>query len=138
MGASQNAMTDLTVRMDRASIRSMIEDNWRLVLSHANTPEARRIVDRFEVQMKTLASTLPAEQALEFKRIVIEEGDMLAEEYHRDPESVYQRLGIGPRGPRQAAPTVAVQQPSLGRVAAETAIRASIWEGLAALLFGGW
>lgn len=118
------------ISVDRATIRAMIEDNFRSVfaISRQNPEIAKETSDRFFEGLEATASLMPTEQAQEFLQIVVEENSLFMAEYRRDPTAAVQRLGLSVEQVRPSH-----HRQSLADVAVRTAVRATVWESVDSL-----
>jgi hypothetical protein len=120
------------VNIDRAAIRSMVEDHWRSFLAVAkdNPQIGGESILSFEERMRAIASLMEPEQAQIFIQTLEEEREILFEEYKHNPEGLKHRLGLTPQFTQ---PVIIHQQRGLGQLAVRTAVRATIWESIFAL-----
>jgi hypothetical protein len=133
--ASRSPLPDVTI--DRAAIRSMVEDHWRSFVSVAtsNPLIAARSIHNFEQRTQAMASSMGPEKAKMFLRAVEEERELLLNEYNRNPDALKRRLGLAPL----YRPNVVIRHPqrqSIGELAIRTAVRATIWEAVISLFRG--
>jgi hypothetical protein len=137
-------MPDMTV--DRAAVRRMVEDFWRLLLLSGRnlsqlhptaTPQntsaaqdmARDLSRRFEQRCQATASLMPPEQRKIFLQMIEEEDSICFNELQTNGDALYRRLGIGDTASASPAPTpVAHHRQRLGEMAVRTAVRATVWE----------
>lgn len=119
--------------VDRAKIRSMVEDAFRslLTLDPTNTAGLVDAVRRQDEHFSTIASLMPQSQRDAFMRVVVEERQFLLDEQKRNPVGLRQRLGVQP----VSTSTVVLQEESMGKMAAKTAVRAGIWATIFAIFF---
>jgi hypothetical protein len=120
-------MADMRVE-DRAAIRGMVEEFWisRLSAEGKDPAIGRSVVERFEASIEEIADGLPPSGAASFRAAVEEERAMLLSEYGRDREATRMRLGL-PSMENRGRPKNSRGR-SLGDVAVETAVRATVWE----------
>lgn len=102
-------MPDMTV--DRAAVRRMVEDFWRLLLLSGRnlsqlrptaTPQntsaaqdmARDLSRRFEQRCQATASLMPPEQRKIFLQMIEEEDGICFNELQTNGDALYRRLGI--------------------------------------------
>jgi hypothetical protein len=122
------------VNVDRAAIRSMVEEFWRAFISVAATnPQiGAQTIENFDERIQATASLMVSEQAKMFLQAVEEERDLLFNEYRRNPDALKRRLGLGPvRQPNRVVHQH--QRQSIGEMAVRTAVRATIWESVISL-----
>ncbi|HUC72660.1 MAG TPA: hypothetical protein VMS01_15835 [Stellaceae bacterium] len=117
------------VNIDRAAIRSMVEEHWRsfLAVARDNPQIGKDSILRFQERIRSTASLMQPDQARVFIQAVEEEGEILFTEYGRNPDDLKQRLGLSPRFTN---PVVTHQQQGLGEMVVRTAIRATVWESV--------
>lgn len=111
----------------------MVEDGWRglLALDAADVHTLAAAVERQNAQFEAIAGMLPTEaQRDAFMLVMVEERQVLLNEQKRNPKRLRRRLGLAPA----KAPT----GEGLGSVAVKSAIQATIWAAVTALLFGRW
>jgi hypothetical protein len=130
--ASRSPFPDVTI--DRAVIRSMVEDHWRSFISVAvrNPQIGFQSLENFDEQIQATAALMPPERAAMYLQAVEEERQILFNEYNRDPDALKRRLGLGP----VKQPNRVVHQhhrQSIGELAVRTAVRATIWETVISL-----
>jgi hypothetical protein len=118
-----------SVNIDRAAIRSMVEDHWRsfLAVAKANPEIGGQSIKDFEARIQATAALMRSEQAQEFIQTVEEEREILFNEYKRDPVALKRRLGLTQQFTQ---PVIPHQQQGLGQMAVRTAVRATIWESV--------
>ena len=117
----------MTTNFDRAAVRAMIEDNFRAT-TIADMQGQRQlgtdINERFCDHLEAMAALMPAAQAESFRTTVDEECRLIVDEFKRDRQAGYRRLGIAlPQGP-----VTHYHRQGIGEMAARTAVRATIWE----------
>ena len=95
MLASTAAMNE-TVSIDRALIRSTVEDHWRSFLSVAvdNPQIGMQSIERFDEQIQATALLMDASKSTMYLQIVRQEQDKLFKEYEKDPDALRRRLGL--------------------------------------------
>lgn len=130
--ASRSPFPDVTI--DRAAIRSMVEDHWRSFISVAvrNPKIGLQSLENFDERIQATAALMPRERAAMYLQAVEEEREILFNEYNRDPDALKRRLGLGP----VKQPNRVVHQhhrQSIGELAVRTAVRATIWETVISL-----
>jgi hypothetical protein len=130
--ASRSGLPDVTI--DRAAIRSMVEDHWRSFISVAvNNPQiGAQSIQNFDEQINATAASMPSDRAEIYLQAVEEQREILFNEYNRNPDALTRRLGLAPL----YAPSVVMRQPSrqsIGEMALRTAVRATIWESVISL-----
>lgn len=120
--------------MDRDLITSMVEDYWRTYVPAAqrgSANDAFQAREQFEDRIQQTAVALSPIERAAFLQFVDSERNRLLDEYEADPAGLKRRLGIGlgaDQPPRRAS-----GGSRLGQVAAETAVRATVWQGIRAL-----
>jgi hypothetical protein len=127
-------LTPPDVAIDRAAVRSMVEDHWRSFISVATTsPQiGAQSIQNFEDRIQATASLMVTDKAKMFIRAIEEEREVLFNEYRRNPDALRRRLGLGPLN----YPNLVVRQhqrQSIGEMAVRTAVRATIWESVISL-----
>jgi hypothetical protein len=130
--ASRSPLPDVTI--DRAAIRSMLEDHWRSFISVAvsNPQIGFQSLQNFDERIQATASLMPPERAAMYLQAVEEEREILFNEYNRNPDALKRRLGLGPvRQPNRVVHQH--QRQSIGEMAVRTAVRATIWESVISL-----
>src|SRR5882724_8037817 len=98
-GATTNSVsTPPAVTIDRAAVRSMVEDFWRSFISVAATnPQiGAQSIQNFDDRIQATASLMVPDKARMFLRAIEEERDVLFNEYRRNPDALKRRLGLGP------------------------------------------
>jgi hypothetical protein len=116
--------------IERSVIRSMAEDSWRSLLAIDPTDQAAlaTAVERANAQVGAIAATMPQLQQDAFVLAFAEERQILINEQKHDPAGLRRRLGVvGP--PLSSAE-------GIGTMAVKTAVRATIWTAIVALIFG--
>ena len=130
--ATRSPFPDVTI--DRAAIRSMVEDHWRSFISVAvsNPQIGFQSLQDFDERMQATAALMPPERAAMYLQSVEEEREILFNEYNRNPDALKRRLGLGPvRQPNRVVHQH--QRQSIGELAVRTAVRATIWETVISL-----
>jgi hypothetical protein len=120
-------------RVEMAEVTELVENHYRTFIPVVeNHPTAAAAVISGFVQRTDYAAKQmgPAQGAAYLQKIEAEDA-RLAAEYMADKAAFKRRLGI-------AGGKSAVANHGYADLAIRTAIRASIWEGLARLLFGAW
>ena len=120
--------------IDRAAIRSMVEDHWRSFISVAvsNPQIGFQSLENFDERIQATAALMPPERAAMYLQAVEEEREILFNEYNRNPDALKRRLGLGPvRQPNRVVHQH--QRQSIGEMAVRTAVRATIWESVISL-----
>lgn len=116
-----------TVGVDRASVRAMCEDHYRLMISVArntgNQQECLNTIRRFDQRIQTTAESMEPHSAAAFLKAVDEERTVLADEHERDPNGLKQRLGLGAFVDGQPS-----RSNGLAELAVRTAVRATVWD----------
>jgi hypothetical protein len=133
--ASRSPFPDVTI--DRAAIRSMVEDHWRSFISVAvsNPQIGFQTLQNFDERIQATAALMPPERAAMYLQAVEEEREILFNEYNRNPDALKRRLGLGPvRQPNRVVHQH--QRQSIGEMAVRTAVRATIWESVISLFRG--
>jgi hypothetical protein len=84
------------VSVDRAAIRSMVEEFWRAFISVAATnPQiGAQTIENFDERIQATASLMVPVNAQIFLQAVEDERDLLFEEYKRNPDALKRRLGL--------------------------------------------
>jgi hypothetical protein len=109
--------------IDRASIRSMVEDHWWSFISVAltNPQICFQSVQNFDQQVRATASLMPPLKAKTYLQAVEEEREILFNEYNRNPEALKRRLGLA--AALRPNPVIRVRQrQSIGEMAVRTAV----------------
>jgi hypothetical protein len=131
--ASRSPFPDVTI--DRAAIRSMVDDHWRNVLSVSATGNLQltaQLIKNFEDRMRDTTALMGQNKAKMFSLVVEEERKLVLNEFDRNPNLLKKRLGI--LSAAQPTPAIPYYQPqSIGEMAVRTAIQATIWETVIAL-----
>jgi hypothetical protein len=130
--ASRSPFPDVTI--DRAAIRSMVEDHWRSFISVAvsNPQIGFQSLQNFDERIQATAALMPPERAAMYLQAVEEEREILFNEYNHNPDALKRRLGLGPvRQPNRVVHQHRRQ--SIGELAVRTAVRATIWETVISL-----
>jgi hypothetical protein len=130
--ASRSPFLDVTI--DRAAIRSIVEDHWRSFISVAvSDPQIGfQSLQNFDERIQATAALMPPERAAIYLQAVQEEREILFNEYNRNPDALKRRLGLGPvRQPNRVVHQH--QRQSIGELAVRTAVRATIWETVVSL-----
>jgi hypothetical protein len=123
--------------IDRATIRSMVEDYWRSLLSISpnNFRVRSQITQNFEERMHATASLMGPGKAEMFLQAVTEEREILLDENKRNQDALVRRLGLAPA--RQ--PNLVIhhhKRQSMGEMVVRTAVRATIWNAIFSLFRG--
>ena len=120
---------------DRTKVKNIVEDHFRAVLPlrgygvrAQNITLIDQMENRFADQNDAWISSLPPDQAKELYDMFAEEMRSSVAECKRDPIAYARRLGV--------LPGRVYQRQGIGEMAVQTAVRASIWEGIFRL-FGG-
>lgn len=83
--------------INRATIRGVVEEHWRLLLSLLSPDIPRQKMeeasDQFDSKIRSAAALMPHDQAQAYMRIVDEEYDIIVEEMNRNPDALLRRLG---------------------------------------------
>jgi hypothetical protein len=121
-------------RVEIGSVTELVENHYRAFIPHVennNRPAAAAAIAGLLQRTGDAAKQMgPAQGAAYLQRIESEDA-RLAAEYAADKAAFKQRLGIVGRGSTPA-------NHGYADLAVRTAIRATIWEGIARLLFGPW
>jgi hypothetical protein len=123
------------VTVDRAAIRSMVEDHWRgfiPVAAVGNFQATAKVIKNFENRVRDTAALMEPNKAQMFSQVVEEERELVLNEFKRSPDLLKRRLGLVPTV--QPTPvTTHYQRQTIGEMAVRTAIRDTIWETVIAL-----
>jgi len=127
------------VSIDRAAIRSMVEDFWRSFISVAvsNPQISAQTIQHFEERIQATASLMAPGKARMFLQATEQERDILFNEYNRNPDALKRRLGLAPAPVNR--PNLLIhrcRRQSIGEMVVRTAIRATIWETVISLFRG--
>lgn len=117
---------------DRATVRKIIEDHFRAILplrGYGKRPQNTALIEqmgnRLENQIEAWINSMPPDQAKELDDMFGDEMRLSVAECKQDPVAYARRLGI--------LPGRTSNRQGIGEMAVRTAVRASIWEGIARL-----
>lgn len=120
--------------ISRDEIREMVEQHWRLTLTHAamgNMTRGVELIEEFEAAVLRKAASMPENEGNRFLAVVQEERGRIADEYTLNPAALKRRLGLTAQ-PQARAPHSSPQS-SIGNTIVRTAVRATVWESVWAL-----
>ena len=117
--------------MDRAIVKSMVEDLWRAMIPAMQQQDFAACNDhglRFEKRVAEIASGYGPLEKGAFLQAVDAERELMISAYKSDPAALKRRLGI-PLGVDTSSNSQSYSsRQTIGEMAVRTAVRATIWE----------
>jgi hypothetical protein len=117
---------------DRDTARKLVEDHFRAILplrGYGKRPQNMALIEqmgsRFADQIDAWGASMPPDQAKELGDMFGDAMQLSVAECQRDPVAYARRLGV--------LPGRTSNRQGIGEMAVRTAVRASIWEGVARL-----